>query len=101
LNVTPPEREPTSVWSLVIRECVEPITPEGQAHVPSGATLVLRKGIPKGRQASEYADKDVCGLRRPERMAPVRLGQDQRDGEAATGAYGEGNTGRRLAQGDE
>src|ERR1700687_1725288 len=33
-------------------------------------------------------------------MAPDRLGQDTRDGQTATGAYGEGNPGRRLAQGE-
>src|SRR5207253_376685 len=33
-------------------------------------------------------------------MAPDRLGQDTQGGQAATGAYGEGNTGRRLAQGE-
>src|SRR6516164_2813877 len=33
-------------------------------------------------------------------MAPARLVQDQRGGEAATGTYGEGSTGRRLAQGE-
>jgi hypothetical protein len=40
LNVTPPERAPTSAWSLFTREHVEPAShPEGHEYVPSGRGL--------------------------------------------------------------
>jgi hypothetical protein len=42
LNVTPPEREPTSAWSLFIREQVEPAShPQGDEQSPSGERFVL------------------------------------------------------------
>ena len=66
LNVTPPERAPTSAWSLFIRELVEPTShPKGTSKSPSGIGL-FSDGINERRQASENVDADVCGLCRPE-----------------------------------
>jgi uncharacterized protein YigE (DUF2233 family) len=67
LNVTPPERAPTSAWSLVIREPVEPtLHPEGDKRSPRKGIGLFSEGINLRRQASENVNADVCGLCRPE-----------------------------------
>ena len=67
LNVTPPERAPTSAWSLFIRELVEPTShPEGDRRSPRKGIGLFSEGINSRRQASENVDADVCGLCRSE-----------------------------------
>ena len=67
LNVTPPERAPTSAWSLFIREPVEPTShPEGDRRSPRKGIGLFSERINSRRQASENVDADVCGLCRSE-----------------------------------
>jgi hypothetical protein len=67
LNVTPPERAPTSAWSLFIREPVEPTShPDGDKRSPRKGIGLFSRRINSRRQASENVNGDVCGLCRPE-----------------------------------
>jgi hypothetical protein len=67
LNVTSPARVPTSAWSLVIREPVEPTShPEGDKRSPRKGIGLFSDGINLRRQASENVNDDVGGLCRPQ-----------------------------------